>query len=122
MKIFVAIFMCLFLTVTHAATSTGSKTDRFKLKVLETGLEGPFYDFYLGKDLNGHIKMKECESKLNCKVVVYKITPDVIAILDGQEVPLSYFVMSNHQPSTLHISNETQKLARISWATPKKSR
>ena len=89
-----------------------------KMKVLESAMEGPFYDFNLGADLNGDVKTKECETELKCKNITVKITPDVRAILNGKEVPLGYFIKSSHQPSSLHFNNATKKLARITWISP----
>lgn len=114
--------MLILLPAIATAYTPGSKPLRGTAKVLETGIEGPFHGFYLGKDLNGHVKTKFCETELNCKEITYKITPDVKATLDGTEVPLSQFVMSSQQPSVVHINNDTGKPGRISWVTPKKSR
>ena len=78
--------------------------------------EGPFYGFYLGKDLQGYVKTKACET---CKETVIKITADARAFLDGKEVPLSRFIMSKHVPSSLHFDIKTKKLSRILWFTKK---
>lgn len=75
--------------------------------------EGPFYDFYLSKDLNGYVRTKESPDCDGCKEYTIKITPDVKAVLDGEVVPLKKFILSKHQPSILHFKNG--KLDRIVW-------
>ena len=78
-----------------------------------TSAEGPFFDFYLGKDLTGYVRTKEgtCDT---CKEVTIRISSDVEAKLDGEIVPLSRFVLSGHQPSILHFDRKG-KLAQIVW-------
>lgn len=75
--------------------------------------EGPFFDFYLGKDLNGHVRTKGCE---DCKEVTIPISPSVKAHLNNKPVKLDRFILSKHQPSTLHFNREG-KLVRIDWHT-----
>ena len=83
---------------------------------LEFAEEGPFYGFYLGKNLEGHVKTKACET---CTERMFIITPDVKATLNGKPVPLSRFVLSKHVPSVLHFDIKTKKLSRIVWYTKK---
>lgn len=112
----VSLFLGLLLVPMLALAYTpGSKAPRGSGKVLESGMEGPFYDFSLGADLHGQVKTKVCASDTRCKEIIIKISPDVRATLDEQEVPLSLFVNSKQQPVSLHINNDTQKLGRIRW-------
>jgi hypothetical protein len=107
-RVIILTLMVLLPTVAAAAGKTG-------MKVLETGMEGPFYGFYLGQDLKGQVKTKICTEDNKCKEHSIKITPDIRATLDGEEVSLSQFVMSKHQPAVLHFSTDTRKLVRITW-------
>ena len=109
-------FVALFIfSLAAVAYTPGSKPIRGTPKLLEYGMEGPFYGFYLGNDLKGHVKTKLCEKEDACKEVTVKITPDVKATLDGHDVPLAQFVMSKYQTVSLHFDTDTHKLARISW-------
>ncbi|MDH5473107.1 MAG: hypothetical protein OEY87_06190 [Gammaproteobacteria bacterium] len=101
------LFAIVFLSVSSAQAF---------FEQMEFAEEGPFYGFYLGKDLNGHVKTKACET---CQEKMFIITPDVKASLDGKPVPLSRFVMSKHVPSVLHFDMGTKKLSRIVWYTKK---
>lgn len=84
------------------------------VKRIEYTDEGPVIAFHLSKDLTGYIKTRSCDS---CKVRMYKITPDVKAVLDGKEVPLSNFILSGHKPVGAHFSVETKKMTRIVWSS-----
>jgi len=103
MKIFKAALLLIVMMSANNAVA---------VKLLEFTDEGPVVAFYLGKDLTGYIKTKQCDS---CKVTTYKITPDVKAVLDGKEVPLSDFILSGHKPVGVHFSTETRKMTRIVW-------
>jgi preprotein translocase subunit SecD len=108
MKRVIILTLMMMLSTVAVASKSG-------MKVLETGMEGPFYGFYLGQDLRGHVKTKICKDDNNCKEHSIKITSDIRATLDGEEVSLSQFVMSKHQPAVLHFSTDTHKLVRITW-------
>ena len=112
---FISILALFMFSLTAVAYTPGSKPIRGTPKILEYGMEGPFYGFYLGNDLKGHVKTKLCEKENVCKEMIIKITPEVKAFLDGQEVPLAQFVMSKYQPVSLHFDTESHKLNRISW-------
>ena len=118
MKNFGKLLILTLLPICTATADPATSQRSEKMKVLESAMEGPFYDFNLGADLNGDVKTKECETELKCKNITVKITPDVRAILNGKEVPLGYFIKSSHQPSSLHFNNATKKLARITWISP----
>ena len=118
MKIFGKFLILVLLPLSTAVADRANNQSPQKMQVLETTMEGPFSDFSLSSDLNGSVKTEECETDIRCKNITVKITPDVRAILDGQEVPLGYFIKSSHQPSSLHFNNKTKKLARIIWFSP----
>lgn len=95
------VFMLSFVAVTANAG---------RPVVLETAIEG-VHAFYLGKDLHGYVKTRDCK---DCKEYMVKISPQDEAFLDGKPVPLENFVMSNHLPSVIHINKKTKRL-RIIW-------
>lgn len=106
MKQLFLVFCVLCFMMPLAVHADGKKDSGFTA-------EGPFHDFYLGKDLKGYVRIYLSKSKGRQEVTI-KITPDVEARLDGKIVPLSNFVMSIHQPSGLHF-DEKGKLVRIIW-------
>ena len=83
-----------------------------EVKFLERSAEGPFHAFYLGKDLNGFVKTRACD---DCDEIKIPLTADANAYLDGNEVPLSQYVLSKHKPSVLYFNSQTKKLSRIVW-------
>ncbi len=115
MKIIKFISILPLLLLMQVAIADGEKiSDR--MKTAEIPVEGPFYGFYLGPDLTGHVKSKDCAE---CKQNLFKITPDVMAFLDSKPVSLKQFVRTKLQPDTVFLYADTKKVKRISWVSKK---
>lgn len=68
--------------------------------------------FNLTKNLSGFVNYKRCES---CKTEHYKITPDIKAYLNNEEVPLSNFINSRKKPDSLVFVIASGELAGLKW-------
>ncbi|MCW8855252.1 MAG: hypothetical protein OQK76_08980 [Gammaproteobacteria bacterium] len=85
-----------------------------KVNINEEVIEGKPDTFFIGKTLEGTMRIKACDS---CDDLKLRITPDVKAFLEGKPVLLRDVAKRSDKPLVVFYDSKTKLVTKLHWFT-----
>ena len=104
---FVRLAILLFVIINPAIAN-----DKFNIN--EEVIEGKPDTFFIGKTLEGSMRIKACDG---CKDLKLRITPRVKAFLEGKPVLLKDAAKRTDKPLVVFYDSKTKSVTRLHWFT-----
>ena len=84
------------------------------VNINEEVIEGKPDTLFIGKTLEGSMRIKACDS---CKVLKLRITPQVKAFLEGKPMLLKNAAKRTDKPLVIFYDSKTKLVTRLHWFT-----
>ena len=108
LKLIIVRLAILFFVITHSAFA------QQKVNINEEVIEGKPDTFFIGKTLEGAMRIKPCDS---CNDLKLRITPQVKAFLEGKPVLLKDAAKRADKPLVIFYDSKTKLVTRLHWFT-----